>query len=147
METVGWNPWRELRAREHLRLTWAPLRPGRGRIEQLPAGFRRITLDITLNRQERSEVLGHELIHDEYDLLWPPGTPKALVVKGERFVERTNAERSIPLGALEEFVRRRIASDLEVTALDVAEEFDVTEQLAALALTLLQMPPITSIES
>jgi hypothetical protein len=137
VETVGWNPWRVLRAREHLRLTWAPLAPGRGRIEDLPAGFRRITLDITLERRERSEVLGHELIHDEFDLLWPPGTPSALIVKGERFVDRVNAERTIPMGALAGYVERRLASDLTVTPLDVAEEFDVTEQLAELALRLL----------
>lgn len=137
MEAVGWNPWAVLRTREHLELAWGWFTIGRGRIEQLATGRRRITLQADLGRRLRSQVLGHELVHDELDLLWPPGTPSPLVQKGERLVERINAERTIPIGALEAFVRRRVESEIAVTALDVADEFDVTEELAHLALTLL----------
>lgn len=139
---MGWNPWRVLRARTHLELGWSWFNVGRGRIEQLAGGRRRITLQADLGRRLRSQVLGHELVHDELDLLWPPDAPLPLVEKGERLVERINAERTIPIGALEGFVRRRVDSDLPVTALDVAEEFDVTEELAGLALTLIA-PEVT----
>jgi hypothetical protein len=137
VEDRGWNPWRELRGRRHLDLTWGYLSNGRGRIEERPRGRRRITLHPTLPRRERSEVLGHELLHDEYDLLWPPGTPRALVQKGEVFIDRENARRSVPREALIGYLGRRAAAEMPVTVEDVAEEFDVTDDLARQALQLL----------
>lgn len=134
---MGWNPWRALRSRPHLDLAWAYLSTGWGRIEDTGGGRRRITIQADLDRRQRSEVLGHELVHDELDLLWSPEVSPAVVEKGERLVERINAERTIPLGALRSFVDRRVASEMSVTALDVSEEFDVTEELAGLALRLL----------
>jgi hypothetical protein len=136
---VDWNVWRELRAREHLVLVWASLSPGSGRIEQLPDGRRVITLDPRLRQQARAEALGHELLHDEYDLLWPPDTPPALVEAGERFVERETVRRFLPADDLARWVDRRSADGRGTTARDVAMWFGVTEALAALALSLLTL--------
>ena len=135
---VGWNPWAELRARPHLILEWASLSGGRGRIDDRGDGTRTITIEASLRRCERAETLGHELVHDELDMLWPPDAPPAIVAKGERMVEHITAKRFLPIGALQAYVNTRVASDMTVTARDVAEEFDTTEELAALALTLLQ---------
>lgn len=135
---MGWDTWAVLRGRSHIELCWATLSTGRGMIEQVGRGRRRITLESSLLRRQRSETLGHELIHDELDLLWPPDAPPGLVAKGERLVERINAERCIPLGALQSYVDRRLDLGEAVTAADVAEEFDSTVHLAELCLTLLQ---------
>lgn len=134
MESVGWNPWRTLRSRPHLELTWGYLSQGRGRIEEIGRGRRLITLDVRLNRRERSEVCGHELIHDEFDMLWKPGTPKALIESGERFIDRENTERTLPSKVLRDYIDTCLGADLAVTAFDVSEEFDVTVSLAAAAL-------------
>jgi hypothetical protein len=133
----GWNPWRVLWSRPHLELRWALLTPGSGRIEELAGGRRRITLDARLGRRARSATLGHELVHDELDLLSPPGVPDAVVARTEQLVERINAERTLPPGALRAYVDRVLGLEEAVTAAMVADEFDTTEQLAKLALHLL----------
>ena len=120
---------------------WASLSPGFGRIEDIGGGLRRIVLDPSLGRRQRSVTLGHELVHDELDLLWPPNAPPGLVEKGERLVEKINAERSIPLGVLQAFVDRTVDMGDPVTAEAVADEFDTTVQLAQLALELLANDP------
>jgi hypothetical protein len=138
---VGWNPWRVLRERPHLELAWALLSAGKGRIEDKAAGGRRITIDARLDRRNRSATLGHELVHDELNLLWPPGTPAGIVEKGEQLVERVNTGRTIPMGALQGFVDRAVEMGEGVTAEMVAEEFDTTVRLADLALRLLAQDP------
>lgn len=135
---LGWNPWAVLRTRAHIELAWASLSVGRGRIEQTSDGRRRIILDPALGRRQRSVVLGHELVHDELDLLWPPGSPPGLVAKGERLVDRINAERTIPLGALRAYIDRLVDLGEAVTSPMVAEQFDTTEELAELAMRLIE---------
>lgn len=96
-------------------------------------GLRTIVLDPRLDRVTRNAVLAHELVHDEFDLLWPPGTPCGLVEKGERFVRAVTAERLVPDEELLPFVRQRESVQM-VRALDVAEEFEVPIDVADLAL-------------
>lgn len=127
-----WNPWRELRRRPHLLLHWRYLRPSRGRIYDT-GGLRMIELDPRLSRVERNAVLAHELVHDEFDLIWPAGTPPALIEKGENFVEAVTAERLVPDDELREFVEK--VSEFEgVTSRLVAEEFEVPVDVAHRAL-------------
>lgn len=118
-----WIPWHTLKERPHLILRWARLHPGRGRIEDVGGGRRVITLDPRLEQRPRAAVLGHELVHDELDYVWPPNAPLALVEKGEEHVHRVTTRRFIPPGELGEFIRSRVGSDLPVTVQDVAEEF------------------------
>lgn len=126
---VGWNPWKALRGRPHLRLNYANMHPSRGRIVDHANGMRTITLDRRLSQVERSAVLAHELVHDEYDLLWPPGTPEGIVQKGERFVQVVSDDRLVPPAELAEFIAKRSEVGMVVSWM-VAEEFEVPPEVA-----------------
>lgn len=94
-------------------------------------------LDFRLGQRERKCTLGHELTHDEFDLVWPRGTPRALTAKGEEFVRRVTAERLVPLDELDRYVTRQVGIDEPVHAAAVADEFAVTIDVAHKALWLL----------
>jgi hypothetical protein len=133
-----WHPWRDLRGRTHIDLEWGYLPHGRGRIEDIGDGRRRITLDARLDRRTRAATLGHELVHDERgggcDI---PGMPESWapeIVKEERRVDRIVARRLVPLDELGGYIRRAVDSDLAVTVPDVAEEWDTTAEVARDAL-------------
>lgn len=128
-----WNPWRALRERKHLRLTWGRLSNGKGRIVDHGNRQRTITLDTRLSRVDRNAVLAHELVHDELDYLWPRGTHPAIVAHGERAVDRIVADRLVPPDLLHQFAHAY--SELEgVTVTVVAEEFQVPLDVADIAL-------------
>lgn len=129
----GWNPWRALRSRPNVRLAYKQMHPSRGTIVDNGAGLRTITIDPRLDRIQRNATLAHELIHDEYDLLWSSDTPPEIVEKGERFVRCETADRLVPPHELEHFVRVRAEVGM-VLARDVADEFDVPADVASLAL-------------
>jgi hypothetical protein len=133
----GWDTWATLRARPHLRLRWAALRKGRGMIVDNGDGTRTISLKSSMGRRERSETLGHELVHDELDFVWPPDAPSASVEKGEAIVRRITADRCVPRGPLTEWVRARWLDDQPTSAADVSERWDVTAEMAATALELI----------
>ena len=69
------------RRRTHIELAWALLVGHRGRIDDIAAGRRRITLDARLDQVDRRAVLAHELIHDERSILFTDDTPLPLVEK------------------------------------------------------------------
>lgn len=135
----AWNPWASLKTRAHLRLVFAELPDecGGGAIRQEADGTRTVLLDYRLDRAARRSILGHELTHDQHDLLWPPGTPAALIDKGEDFVDRRTAERLVPLDELDELVCRLVGLEEPVRAIDVMETFDVDVDTANRALWLL----------
>lgn len=118
-------------------MRYAPLSPGRGRIEEVGDGRRLITLDPSLDQRERAAALGHEIVHDELDILFPPGTPPALVEKGEAIVDRVATKRFIPPQELVELIRQKNSFDTGVTVQDVVEEFVVADDVARRALYLL----------
>lgn len=124
---VGWNPWAALKQRRHLRLEYRAMHPSAGRIVDHGNGQRTITLRSTLSQVERSCTLSHELIHDEYDLIWPPDCPEGLRAKGEHLVERISDERLLPITDLQEWVDRRGGV---IHRWEVAQEFGVTEAVA-----------------
>ena len=130
-----WNPWSALRARPHLQLVFARLDDCAAYIEEAPdARARLVVLHDALDRRERRVALGHELVHDERDLLYDTTTPDAIVEKEEAIVERILADRLVPPAELERFLRRSTSVGDAVTARDVADEFDVTIELARHAL-------------
>lgn len=133
-----WNPWRDLRAREHIELAWAYLQSGRGRIDDVGGGRRRITLDARLDRRSRCATLGHELVHDERgggcDVEGMPPGWQAIVARDEQAVEAEVARRLVPLDELGEYIHRRVSSDMTVCVPDVVEEFDTTPEVAREAL-------------
>jgi hypothetical protein len=108
------------------------MHPAKGRIVEQEHG-RLILLDPRLDRVHRNATLAHELVHDEYDLLWPPGTPPGLIERGEHFVRGVTADRLVPPDQLRAYVEAR--SELEgIQARHVAEEFEVPVEVADLAL-------------
>lgn len=111
---------------------------GGGAIVDL-AGGRVIVLDERLGQCRRNATLAHELVHDERDILFPSGSPAALVAKEEAIVRRVTAERLVPLDELEELVCRVVELGEPVHAVVVAEEFDVPLDVAHRALWLLAM--------
>lgn len=106
------------------------MHPSKGRIVDGPNGVRTITLDPRLDQIERNATLTHELVHDELDLLWPAGTPVAVIAKGEFRVERITMDRLIPPVELAEYVAKRDG----VEAWQVAEDFAVPQDIATRAL-------------
>lgn len=91
-------------------------------------------LDHRLGRRERNATLAHELVHDERGLLYVPGTPPGLVEKEEHWVRTITARRLVPPGELARYVARLDGDG--VTAMMVAEEFDVPVEIAHTALRL-----------
>lgn len=117
---------------------FAPLPDGvNGRSYPLPEGRAGLELDHDLCRVGRRATLGHELVHVERRIWFPPGTPAALVAKEEAAVNVEVARRMVPPGELALFVAS-ISQFEAVTAQVVAEEFDVTEVVACRALRLLR---------
>lgn len=100
-----------------------------------------ILVDYSLGRRERRVVLAHELIHVERgvgtDQPGMPSTWAPVVAKEEAAVNAEVARRLVPLDELEEWVRRRTESDITTTPFDVSVEWDTTEQLAELAMLLM----------
>lgn len=130
---AGWSPWRALREREHLVLEWRDLpRSVCGAWIPHAAGAT-IVLATWLSQRARRCTLSHELVHDERGLA-TTAMPPALAEKEEEIVARTSALRLVPLDELADFVRVTVDTDGWVTASSVAEAFDVTEEVARVAL-------------
>jgi hypothetical protein len=134
----GWNPWRSLRAREHLDLEWRDLPPGvDGAWVPRRGGRAVIVLAARLTRRARRCALAHELVHDERGIV-TTSLPAALAAKEERAVDLEVARRMVPSDELRSWITARLELGEPVTAHDVAEEWDVTEQVALQSLRHLQ---------
>lgn len=98
-----------------------------------------IFIDPSRTRVERRCILAHELVHHERSGgNWAPYMPASwvpVVAREEQLVNRIAAARLVPAKELRQYCERRRQSDLPTTALDVAEHFDVTEDVAATALS------------
>lgn len=133
----GWNPWRTLCEREHIALEWEHLPAGLDAWwAPLAGGYAVIALAMQLSRRGRSCALSHELVHDERGLT-TSDMPPALASKEEWHVERISASRLVPPDELAAVVRRIVDCGEGVTAEAIADEFDVTVDVARLALALL----------
>ncbi|MCU1355625.1 MAG: IrrE N-terminal-like domain [Acidimicrobiales bacterium] len=122
---------------------FASLDGDRGRWIRGPAGDE-ILLAPSLTRQERREVLAHELVHAERGIGWPVATPATMELEEER-VWRIALGRLAPSEEVEAFLRRR-GTVGPVTVADVAEEFDLSPDGAArlarlLAVQVGRLPP------
>lgn len=108
------------------------MHPSRGGIVDHGNGLRTITLHSGLSRVDRSDVLSHELTHDDLDLIWPADCPPGIRQKGEYLVERLSDQRQLPVDDLAAYVAAR--NDDMVLAWMVAEDFDVSIGVAARSL-------------
>jgi hypothetical protein len=87
-------------------------------------------------------ALAHELIHDERGggaehREMPPGWA-AVAARDEAAVNREVARRLVPRNELVAYLERCEAREWGVTAAQVAEEFDVSDEVAAEALRRLE---------
>lgn len=91
MATKHYHPWRELRSREHLELTWAHLPPG---VRGLTDGTSAIWLEVDQLQVERRCTLAHELAHIDLEHTTKP------TVQEERLACRLAAQKLIDWDAL-----------------------------------------------
>lgn len=127
--------WRTLPDRDdvHVRVTSLPAACGGGVLVRLDHGEVWILIDADRPAVERRAILAHELEHlDRGSARWP-GAPEswdAVVAREERRVDDRVAGRLVPEQELQAFVRRCLSIDEYVTALDVAEHFEVPVDVA-----------------
>jgi hypothetical protein len=137
--SAPWNPWRALRARGGGTLfAFAPLGGPDGRWERDAEGDV-ILVEQSLGRCRRRVALAHELIHAERGIGHPDASP-ATMVREESIVDREVARRLVPTSTLRRFAVGR-ASVGGVDLHEIADEFDVTVDVAALACELLGPQP------
>jgi hypothetical protein len=138
MATAAWDPWEELRRRPHLFFKLAHLDGMEA--AYVPRGRRAAVIVHTeLGRRARAAALGHELVHDERGGgcgCSPLGAEgwQYVCSREERAVDRIVAERMLDGGEVLAFAQRRAEFGEPTTVVDVAEEFDVAEWVAALRL-------------
>lgn len=137
---TGYNPWRDLRGRTDIWLRFAAL-PGPFHGAYGRRGDRAaIVINSRLGRRQRNAVLAHELIHDERgggcDAPGMPDSWQPVVARDEAAVDDEVARRLVPLDELGSFCRAEVTLGHGVSASDVAEYFDVPEEVAARAVKL-----------
>lgn len=126
------NPWRTLRE-QHPRIVVS--------FDHLPEGTDaewhggEVVLASTLTRTQRRCALMHELVHVERQVGWPDATA-ATMQREEAIVRKAAALRLVPAGELAEFVQVRGQVE-PISAQLVAEEFDVTVEVALEAMWVL----------
>lgn len=143
MEKRRWNPWRELRDREHIRFRLARLPEDLDGVYWPRGGRAAVIIGDHLPRRERAAALAHELVHDERgggctaNGMPPDWAP--VVAREEARVERLVAERLVPTEELEDYIAVRLILGEPVEPHDVAEHFDVAESVVLTALRHLEV--------
>jgi len=139
---MRWNPQAELDEPDSPTVLVRVLPEGAGRAVYWRRGARAfVVLDPSLEGCERAAALGHELIHHERgglcDDVGMPAAWGAVVAREERAVNREVARRMVPVDELEEFVVGMADLGLSAGPGEVAEQFDVAQWVAEVALELL----------
>jgi hypothetical protein len=117
----------------NVRITNLPAECGGGSVVRRADGSIWILLDVALAATERRAALLHELVHLERGSARHEGAPpawQAIVAREEQRVDDAVAQRLVPDAELREFVARCLSLDRFVTALDVAQEFEVPVDVA-----------------
>lgn len=134
-----WRPWRDLAERPNVDLALVDMPAGAPAALHVTDGkVHVILIDRRLDPAERLAALAHELVHLErggsghVDGL--PVQLRPAVAREEARVDRIAAARLMPYDELEQVVSRCCEVAGGVTAADVAEEFGVSERLAAVAI-------------
>lgn len=142
VEKAAWNPWRALRERAHIDFGLGPLPDRMGGAVYWPDGERTIiAIDERLPRRERAAALAHELVHDERgggrDFPEAPETWSAVVARDELAVHLEVARRLVPVDALRSYCERLATTYEPVRPADVADEFDVSIDVALTAMRMM----------
>lgn len=114
MARKQYHPWRELRSREHLELTWANLPPG---VRGITDGTTAIWMEVDQLQVERRCTLAHELAH--IDL----GHTTKTTAAEEQAARRYAAQRLIAWDALVDVFK------WAHNALEAADELWVTPEV------------------
>lgn len=135
-----WSPWRTLRHLPNVTMAFAELPNETGGAVLARRGTATvIVLDHQLTQPERKVALAHELLHLERGTTSHcrniRGALSVEVVREENRIQREVARRLVPLAELGPVVDRLAELGHGVTALEVAEEFDVPPVVASQALT------------
>lgn len=136
---MPFNPWAELRDRQHIVFSLVALPAATGGAVYWPKDDRAaILIDPALTRRERRAALAHELVHDERgggaECVGMPATWDAVVTRAEAAVDNEVARRLVPADELHRFCACQVEIAGHVGALEVAEHFDVPEGVAGRAL-------------
>lgn len=95
-------------------------------------------IDPREGRVRRRCLLAHELVHDERSggchADFMPAAWRTVVRREEGWVNDIVADRLVPPDELRAMCDRAVESGEAITVADVANEFDVTDQVAARAL-------------
>ncbi|MDQ1438580.1 MAG: IrrE N-terminal-like domain [Acidimicrobiaceae bacterium] len=137
---LTWDPWAALGARPHLVYGRADLPALLGGAVYWPLGrYVAVLIDRRERRVRRRCLLAHELVHDERlggcDADFMPDSWDAVVSREEGWVNDIVADRLVPPAELQALCLRLADLEIGVTPADVAAEFDVTEEVAARALS------------
>jgi hypothetical protein len=131
---AGWPVWRVLRERDHVVLEWRDTPRTVSGMWIPSATGATIILASWLGRRARRCTLSHELVHDERGIAYTADAPEGLVAKEEAWVNRTSVLRLVPPVELASLVCTMIDLEEPVTIDLVADHFDVTAEVAELAL-------------
>lgn len=134
-----WRPWKDLAGRPDIDFALVDLPPGAPRAIHASIGDVHVVLiDRALPPAERLAALAHELVHHERggsghceDM---PGLLRPVVAREERRVDQIAACRLVPFDELAAVVAKCCDVLGGVTAVDIAEEFGVSEHLAEIAI-------------
>lgn len=139
---TNWDPWREADGVPHISVAWEHLPPETGGAAVVQRdGWVVVFLDPRLPASKRTAALAHELVHAERNggahAPGAPGTWGPVVAREERRVDDEVARRLVPVARLLEAAE--IVADLggQVTAEELADEFDVPVAVAERAMLLL----------
>jgi hypothetical protein len=136
------SPWDELVRMTDVLFDRAHLPSGVDAVRWSDGRRTLILLDRSLDRAGRRAALAHELEHHRRgggacQPAMPP-TWRAVARREEEIVDRAVARRLVPQDDLVAFIVRQGTIGEPVTALDVAEQFDVPPAVADRALQLLK---------
>lgn len=139
---MGWDVWGEAERRPGLTVQQAECPDGiSGFWAEGRNGRRLIMLDTRLDERKRTEVLAHELVHDERcGAAEHPAVPmswSAIVAREEGVVNDEVARRLVPRVPLIELIRGRMALGEGTSPVEVADRFGVSGSVARRALALL----------
>lgn len=141
MDGDHWEPWRELRGRAHIVFALEALPDAIDAIYWPRSNRAAIVIDSRLGRRQRRAALAHELIHDERgggaDQPDMPDSWHAVVARDEQTVDREVAARLVPTGELRLLVDDLAELGHPVEVWEIAEAFDVPDDVARLALRML----------
>lgn len=139
---MTWDPWAAAEGRLHVQLVWRKLPEETGGAAVVrQEGVAVVFLDPRLSGPERRVALAHELIHDERGGgAWHPDqvdTWGAVVAAEECRVDVEVARRLVPVTELLEAAEAAWDFGHQVTAAELAAEYEVPRATAEQAMRLL----------